>query len=168
MLTKGTVIKRKSATSSSFSPETTKLAAKENRIHDWVCEFLDSPGGNQGMAHGMRRRMREGKIYWLEPLNFPLAELTRCCGPEKGLEYPEKEKKWTSRLNKLRRAIKKGEKLPVIIANPRPWPTLSIRDGNHRYGALRLERKRKYWTLFWFDSQKDKQRFIRKYRSLIK
>ncbi len=25
---------------------------------------------------------------------------------------------------------------PVIIANPRDWPVLSVRDGNHRHEAL--------------------------------
>ncbi len=154
--------------SKTFSPKQAKLAAKEKRLHEWVIDFLASPGGNNGMVKGMKQRLNEKTIYWVGPLNFPLAELTRCCGPEEGLEYPEKEKKWTGRLNKLRRAIKKGEQLPAILVNPRPWPILSIRDGNHRYGALRLERKRKYWILFYFDNKKDKQRFTRKYKDLIK
>ncbi len=155
-------------TMEAFTPKMAKLAAKENRTHDYVCEFLDSPGGNRGMGHGMRRRVREGKIYWLGPLNFPLAELTRCCGPEKGLEYEQSEKKWMGKVSKLQEVIRKGEKLPVIIANPRPWPILSVRDGNHRYGALQLEKKRKYWTLFWFDSKKDENRFKVKYKDLMK
>ncbi|MBP6942952.1 MAG: hypothetical protein KBB55_02830 [Candidatus Buchananbacteria bacterium] len=146
-----------------FTPKAARLAAKEKRIHEWVIDFLASSGGNNNMVEGMQQRSNGKTIYWIGPLNFPLAELARCCGPEKDLEYPEKEKKWTGRLNKLRRAIKKGAQLPVIIVNPRPWPILSIRDGNHRYGALQLERKRKYWTLFYFDDKKDLQRFKRKY-----
>ncbi|MFA6253820.1 MAG: hypothetical protein WC640_00985 [Candidatus Paceibacterota bacterium] len=151
-----------------FSPQVARLAAKEEKTHDWACRFLDSPGGNQNMAKGMRRRFESGEVYWLGPINFPLHELTRCCGPEKGIEYPETEKIWIGKLGKLRRAIKEGEKFPVIIVNPRPWPILSIRDGNHRYEALCLEKKKKYWTLFWFDNKKDEQKFKRKYRDLVK
>jgi hypothetical protein len=150
-----------------FPPKDAKVAAKNGQTNEWVYKFLKSAGGNKNMAHRFSGEKSEKQIYWLGPLNFPLAELKRCCGPEKDLEYPEVESKWKQRVNKLRQAIQKGEELPVLIVNPRPWPTLSIRDGNHRYGALCLENKKKYWTLFWFDDKKEEQKFKRKYKDII-
>jgi hypothetical protein len=164
---KSKITKKTSLTSGDFSPKTAIQANKESRIHEWACDFLDSPGGNKNMAKGMRKRLKEDKLYWFGPINFPLAEFERCCGPETGMEYPEAKNKWTRRLNALRKAIRNGEKLPVVIVNPRPWPLLSVRDGNHRYEALCLENKKKYWTLFWFDDKKDKQKFKQKYKNLI-
>ncbi|MDB5260139.1 MAG: ParB domain protein nuclease [Candidatus Nomurabacteria bacterium] len=146
-----------------FSIKEVKAYAKEGKLDDWVFEFLHGPGINKGMAKGLKLRKEKGYHSWIGPINFPLKELTRCCGPEESMEYPEPLKKFNKRANDMVKGIEKGWEVPVLIVNPQPWPILSIRDGNHRYEALIRKGKKKYPTIFWFDTLKDRQRFIRKY-----
>lgn len=137
--------------------------AKQGKLHEGVFGFLQTIGKNKGMAHGILRRKSENKLFWVGPINFSLRELARCTGTEVDMEYVQTPRKWNTTVNSMVKSIKTGWKPPVLIVNPRPWPTLSIRDGNHRYAALLQSGKRKYWTLFWFESKKDQSRFVKKY-----
>lgn len=147
-----------------FSIQSAQSYAKSNKLHEWVYNFLHTVGKNKGMARGILRRKEEQKLLWVGPINFQLKELTRCTGPEKNLEYPQAIKNWESKVGAMIKSIKKGWEVPLLIANPRPWPTLSIRDGNHRYEALLRSGKRKYWTIFWFEDKNERAKFIRKYK----
>lgn len=150
-----------------FSIKELKAHAKKGKIDGWVFAFLHGPGINKGMAKGLKLRKEEEYHSWVGPINFPLKDLVRCCGPEKDIEYPETLKKFNLRVNKMIKEINKGWETPVLIVNPRPWPILSIRDGNHRYEALLRSGKKKYPTIFWFDNPKDRQKFVRKYKDII-
>lgn len=147
-----------------FSIKAAKSQAKSNGLDTWAYDFLNGPGKNKEMARGMQKRRKKDKLFWLGPIFFPLKEMERCCGPEAKMEFVESQKDWEKRVGKLVVALKKGWEAPVLIVNPRPWPVLSVRDGNHRHEALKRMKKRKYWTLFWFDSEKDRVKFIRKYK----
>lgn len=151
----------------SFSIKELKSFAKENKIDEWVFAFLNGKGGNKPMAKGLKLRKEKGYLSWLGPVNFPLKELARCCGPEADMEYGESLKKFNDRVGKMAQDLKNGWEAPVLIVNPRSWPTLSIRDGNHRYEALLVTGKKKYHTLFWFDSLSDRQKFMRKYKDFL-
>ena len=150
-----------------FSIKELKSYSKEGKLAEWVFAFLDGPGINKPMADGLKLRKEEGYHSWIGPINFPLQELTRCTGPEKDAEYSESLKKWNTRVDSMAQEIKTGWEAPALIVNPRPWPTLSIRDGNHRYEALIRSGKKKYYTIFWFDTPKDRQKFFRKYKEII-
>ncbi len=154
-------------TNFNFSIKELKTCVKKRRLNEWVFAFLSGPGINKPMANGLKLRKEEGYHSWIGPINFPLSELTRCCGPEKEMEYSETLKKWNTRVDSMTQEIKKGWEAPVIIVNPREWPILSVRDGNHRYEALVRSGKKKYHTIFWFDSLKDRRRFRDKYSALL-
>jgi hypothetical protein len=147
-----------------FSLKSAIASAKDNTLHEWVYSFLHTVGKNKGMAKGMLRRKEEQKLFWVGPINFPLKQLTRCTGPEKNMEYPQSIKSWENRVGAMIKSIKRGWEAPILIINPRPWPTLSIRDGNHRYEALLRSGKRKYWAIFWFENQRERSKFINKYK----
>ena len=146
-----------------FSIKEVKTFARNGNINEWVYDFLIGPGNNKGMAAGMKKREKSGSLFWIGPIFFPLKNLIRCCGPEKTMEYPQTQKSWEVRVNALKKSIQKGWEPPVLIANPRPWPILSLRDGNHRHEALKRTKKRKYWTLFWFENKKERDSFAKKY-----
>jgi hypothetical protein len=150
-----------------FSIKELILFAKNGKLTEWVQAFLSGPGINKPMAQGLKLRKEKQYHSWIGPVNFPLKELTRCCGPEDGQEYPESLKKFNTRVNAMVSDIAKGWEAPVLIVNPRPWPTLSIRDGNHRYEALVRSGKKKYYTIFWFDTPQDRRNFVRKYKTTL-
>ncbi|MDB5260547.1 MAG: hypothetical protein JWN37_778 [Candidatus Nomurabacteria bacterium] len=150
-----------------FSIKELKAYTKKGRLDEWVFAFLHGPGINKNMARGLKLRKEEGYHSWVGPINFPLKELVRCCGPEEGMEYPESLKKFNKRVNAMVKEIKKGWEVPALIANPRPWPILSVRDGTHRHEALIRSGKKKYYTIFWFDTPQDRQKFMKKYKSII-
>ncbi len=141
-----------------------RIAARKNELHLWVHDFLIAGGKNKGFAKGILQRHAEGQLHWIGPVMFPLKELVRCCGPEKNIEYPEPEKKFERRVKAMVRSLEKGWLPPVLIVNPRPWPTLTVRDGNHRHEALLRSGKKKYWQIIWFKDAKEKNLFVRKYK----
>ncbi len=108
---------KKVVPSFNFSLKELKSYAKKGRLEEWVIAFLDGPGINKPMAKGLQLRIEEGYHSWIGPINFPL-------------------KKWNTRVDSMVQGIKKGWEVPVLVVNPRAWPTLSIRDGNHRHEAL--------------------------------
>jgi hypothetical protein len=150
-----------------FSIRELKAYTKRGKLNEWVFAYLHGPGINKAMAKGLMWRKENHYHSWVGPINFPLKELSRCCGSEEGMEYPETGRKWNKRVTSMTEEIKKGWEAPVLIVNPRPWPILSIRDGNHRFEALIRTGKKKYPTIFWFESPKDRQRFIRKYKDIV-
>jgi hypothetical protein len=50
----------------------------------------------------------------------------------------------------MSKRIINGWKVPPLIATYKK-SKLSIRDGNHRFEALKKCGRRKYWTIIWYD-----------------
>ena len=147
----------------SFTFAAVDSAFNEGKIDKCVQGFLRNEGGNSCMADDLQLRAQGRGIYWIGPLEFPLVELTRCTGPEAQMDYVEPEESWENRVGALEEKIKSGWTTPVMIVNPRPFPSLSIRDGAHRHEALLRAGKKTHGVLFWFDSKNDLQGFVRKY-----
>ena len=150
-----------------FSPKEADSYAKKGELHKWVFDFLNTIGKNKEMANGILKREKDKKLFWFGPIKFPLNKLTRCTGAEKTMEYVEPLKKWENKTTKMVQSIQAGWEPPLLMVNPRPWPILSIRDGNHRYEALKRCGKRKYWIIFWFESPKARNLFIKKYKNIL-
>ncbi len=146
-----------------LTPEEALRCAKEGRLYQCVHNFLSTRGKNKEMAHGILRRKNEGTLFWVGPIQFSLKELTRCCGPEEEMEFVQTPESWEGRVGAMVEDLERGWQPPVLIANPRTWPTLSIRDGNHRYEAMQRAGMSEYWTLFWFDKENDLRQFAEKY-----
>lgn len=150
-----------------FSLRELKLFVKNKKLDDWIFAFLDGPGKNKQMAKGLRLRKENGYHSWIGPLNFPLDKLIRCTGPEDYMEYIEKDTKWNMRVDTMVSGIQNGWEVPALIANLKPGTLISLRDGNHRHEALLRSGKKKYPTLFWFDTPSDRQKFRRKFKEFL-
>ncbi|MBZ9712672.1 hypothetical protein [Deinococcus multiflagellatus] len=109
-------------------------------IGAWVDTWLRQPGGNLGLA----------PRQWEGPLPVAITALRRACGPEPGMEYPEPAERWTARLDALMQAHQRGARFAPLIVQRR-GDVLSVRDGNHRLGALEQLGGTEAWVVIWSD-----------------
>ncbi len=117
-------------------------------VENWVYQFLTTTGSNKKLAEIMNE-----KGHWMGPIEIPLKNLKRCCGPEKEMKFYQPKEKFNRKVKKMIKSLKKGWKpAPLIV-----WyqdKELSIADGAHRTEALKKIKFKKYPTLIWF---KDKE-----------
>ena len=121
---------------------------KEAQVSEHVDTFLRGEGNNIPLADGLQKQKR----YWIGPVNFPLDRLVRSCGPEESMEYKESEEGWNSRLNSLVKHIEGGGRFFPLIATYTDG-LFSVRDGNHRYGALKKLGIKSHPTYIWSDTE---------------
>ncbi|KRE55926.1 hypothetical protein ASL11_34910 [Paenibacillus sp. Soil750] len=88
------------------------------------------------------------KRYYLGPLEVEINRLDRVVGPEQHMEYVENEDWWNYNINQICERIEGGWDMPPLIAENRNG-IFSIRDGNHRLGALEKLKKEKYFVIIW-------------------
>lgn len=133
------------------TPEAVLQYAREGRLEDWIDAYLteDPYNPNPGLAQGLKLQKR----WWFGPVHLPISALQRCCGPEPHMEYIEPEANWNRRLTALQGAMRGGWQPAPVIAQHLPGGTLSIRDGNHRLGALEREGHTHAWGVIWSDTQ---------------
>lgn len=105
--------------------------ASKKDIETWVHLFLNGEGDNVVMSNGLKLKKR----YWLGPIEIETSFLDRVVGPEPDLEYVEDEKWWDHNINQISERLNDGWDMPPLIAENRNG-SLSVRDGNHRLGAL--------------------------------
>ncbi|WP_082596073.1 ParB N-terminal domain-containing protein [Paenibacillus sp. Soil750] len=106
--------------------------------------FLNSEGDNVGLSEGLKMQKR----YYLGPLEVEINRLDRVVGPEQHMEYVENEDWWNYNINQICERIEGGWDMPPLIAENRNG-IFSIRDGNHRLGALEKLKKEKYFVIIW-------------------
>ncbi len=119
-------------------------------VEEWVHQYLNTEGNNQALSKGLKKQKR----YWIGPIKISLSKLHRCCGYESNMEYKETLAIWNKKINSMSQKIKDGWDVPPLIATYKKGK-LSIRDGNHRYEALKKCNKRSYWTIIWYDKKID-------------
>lgn len=128
-------------------------AANRGRVDAWVDAYLaGGPWANEGLRQGLHRAPR----YWLGPLKVPLASLERCCGPEETMEFPVPAGAWEERITRYARNLSTPEALPPLIVEWRSG-TLSVRDGNHRLGAMHRAGWTHGWIIVWCNSLADRE-----------
>ncbi|CAN7750187.1 ParB N-terminal domain-containing protein [Paenibacillus sp. LjRoot56] len=106
--------------------------------------FLNGEGDNVGLSEGLKMQKR----YYLGPLEVEINRLDRVVGPEQHMEYVENEDWWNYNINQICERIEGGWDMPPLIAENRNG-IFSIRDGNHRLGALEILKKEKYFVIIW-------------------
>jgi hypothetical protein len=131
-----------------FAPAGALRAARDGQIEGWLHAFLTSSGNNIPLSEGLKRDPR----WYLGPLSFPLNLLTRCLGPEQGMEYPVSVARWEKKTAAMCASLSRGWEPPPLLAMYCDDGMLSVRDGNHRHGALTQRGVRAYWTIFWFNN----------------
>jgi hypothetical protein len=136
-----------------FTLETAIAWSQRGRIDEWVNALLLGPGNNEALAVGLRLAER----HWLGPVELPIASLERCCGPEPQMEFLEDEDHWNQRVASLLEMLESGIEFPPLVAEYRDG-LLSVRDGNHRLGAMVAGSRDSAWTLVWHNSRADLDR----------
>lgn len=126
------------------------MSAREGRIEEWVHDFLLAPGDNAALSQGLRRMER----HWVGPVELPIRWLERCCGPEPEIEYPQDPESWARRVGGLGEGLRSGASLPPLITEYRSG-RLSVRDGNHRLGAVEAAGHTTAWVLIWYNTAGD-------------
>lgn len=127
--------------------------AKEGKIEDWVHKYLLSGKGgrtNPEFSQGLKREKR----WWNGPLEVALTELSPAVGTDPGMEYVVDRDTWHTRTSKLAKTFSNPLALPPLIVEYRAGE-LSIRDGNTRYGAMKLLGWTTCWVVVWFNSERD-------------
>ena len=108
-----------------------RQAAEQGRLEEWVHAYLSSGAwADPAFVAGLRRQRR----WWLGPLCLPLVAVTRVCGPEPDLEYPQAPVRWEAKVAAMAAEISDPLALPPFITEYRDG-TLSLRDGNHRHAG---------------------------------
>ena len=124
--------------------------ASKNDIETWVHLFLNGEGDNVVMSNDLKLKKR----YWLGPIEIETSFLDRVVGPEPDLEYVEDEKWWNHNINQISERLNAGWDMPPLIAENRNG-ALSVRDGNHRLGALQKLNIDKCFLIIWDDNGED-------------
>lgn len=141
-----------------FSLATAFDAADEDRLPEWVGEFLASRGSdNATLAAGLAQEPH----WWAGPLRLPLDELERLAGPEDEDVLCEVEpEEWEDDVEAMESSVEQGWEPPPLLAEYRDGALL-VQDGNHRHEALARAGESHVWTLVWFDSEAERDAFVR-------
>jgi hypothetical protein len=127
--------------------------AGEGKIEEWVHKYLlIGRGGKSNLefSEGLKREKR----WWNGPIELSLNDLSPAVGTNPEMEFVVEKVKWYVRTSKLAESFSNPISLPPLIAEYRAGE-LSLRDGNTRYGAMRLLGWPKCWVIIWYNSESD-------------
>ena len=127
--------------------------AEQGKIEAWVHKYLLSGSGgttNPAFSEGLTREKR----WWNGPIYLNLIDLSPAVGTDPGLEYTVDEQYWQTRTGRLAESFSNPESLPPLITEYRSGQ-LSVRDGNTRYGAMKLLGWSACWVVIWYNSESD-------------
>jgi hypothetical protein len=130
--------------------------AKDGKVEEWVHKYLLSGKGGKSdpeFSEGLKGEKR----WWNGPVELDLDDLSPAVGTDPGLEFVVDPNRWYAWTSRLAKTFSNPASLPPLIAEYRGGE-LSIRDGNTRYGAMRLLGWKTGWVIVWYNSEGDYQR----------
>jgi len=145
-----------------FSLASARHAANEDRLAEWVVDFLSSPGSsNPALAAAFAM---SGATY-LGPMRFALDRLTPMAGPDGDeVVVPVAEEDWESDVEGMEHSIEQGWHPPPLLVSHHDGKYF-LEDGNHRYEALRRIGATHAWTILLFADEVERERFLKEHRS---
>jgi hypothetical protein len=137
-----------------FDTRSALKATGEGKIEEWVHCYLTTGGwANPAFSRGLKLEKR----WWNGPIEVNLKDLSRCVGPEPGMEYPVTFEYWDERTRQMALTLTEPLAIPPLIVEYRNGE-LSVRDGNTRHGAMELLQWRTCWVIFWYTAESDYHR----------
>jgi hypothetical protein len=130
--------------------------ARDGKIEAWVHKYLLSGRGGKTdpeFSQGLKREKR----WWNGPLELGLDALSPAVGTTPDMEYVVDSDYWAARTSLLAESFSGPLALPPLIAEYRAGK-LSLRDGNTRYGAMKLLGWATCWVIIWYNSEEDYRR----------
>ena len=127
--------------------------AGEGKIEEWVHKYLLMGRGGKSNLEFSESLKRE-KRWWNGPVELSLDDLSPAVGTNPGMEFVVDKDHWSARTSKMARSFSNPLSLPLLIAEYRAGK-LSVRDGNTRYGTMRLLEWTKCWVIIWYNSESD-------------
>ena len=127
--------------------------ASEGKLEEWVHKFLLSGKGGKSdpeFSKGLKREKR----WWNGPIELRLTDLSPAVGVEPEMEYVIDKDHWSARTSNLAESFSSLLALPPLIVEYRAGE-LSVRDGNTRYGAMKLLGWPTCWVIIWYNSESD-------------
>ncbi len=134
-----------------FDVPTALAFAKQNRLEAWIHAYLlAGEWANPGLSDGLKLQRR----WWIGPIELALSALVRALGPEAEMEYQVLPQNWDERTGRLAASLRDPLAVPPLIAEYRSG-LLSVRDGNHRHGAMARKGWSTTWVIIWYNSEAD-------------
>ena len=130
-----------------------KKWAEDGRVEEWVHKYLLSGKGGKSdpeFSEGLKREKR----WWIGPIELSLNDLSPAVGTDTGMEFVVDKDKWYAWTSRLAKSFSNPAALPPLIAEYRACE-LSIRDGNTRYGAMKLLGRSTCSVIIWYNSESD-------------
>ncbi len=139
-----------------FSLASAQRAADEDRLAEWVLDFLASPGSdNAPLAAALAL---SGATY-LGPVRIGLDQLTPMAGPDEDrVVVPVAEKEWESDVEAMEHSIEQGWHPPPLLVSHRDGKYF-LEDGNHRYETLLRSGATHAWMILVFADEAEREPF---------
>ncbi len=144
-----------------FSLASSKRAADEGRLDQWVVDFLASPGSdNAALAAALAM---SGATY-LGPIRFELDRITPMAGPDgDAVVVPIAKEDWESDVEAMEHSIMEGWYPPPLLVSHHDGKYF-LEDGNHRYETLRRSGATHAWAILLFEDEAERGRFLEEHR----
>jgi hypothetical protein len=140
-----------------FSLEGARRAADEgdDEIARWVGDFLASRGSDNAV---LAAALAQAPHWWFGPVRLPVRVLERLAGPEDDALCEIEPAEWEGDVDAMEASIDRGWEPPPLLA---AWQDgrLLLQDGNHRFEALVRAGETDAWTLVYFPTLEDRDRF---------
>ena len=140
-----------------YTVDTARQAADEDRLGEWVKDFLASPGSDNA---ALGEQLADPPRHWLGPVSLPTNQLHRLAGPPDApvLEVvPEDE--WREDVEDLADQVDDGMEVPPLVVSHKDGQ-LVLEDGNHRVEAMRRAGCDVAWCVVAFDSEAERDAFV--------
>jgi hypothetical protein len=141
---------------SEFTVQSARRAAAEDRLDDWVTQFLASPGSDNPV---LAEKLSGELGWWVGPLRLPLDRLNRLAGPPGDpVLCPVDEEFWDDRVNDMDQLAEQGWEPPPVVVAYRAGQFF-LEDGNHRVESVRQAGREAIWAVIGFTDQEERDRF---------
>lgn len=140
-----------------FSLASARQAAADDRLAQWVVDFLASPGSNN---EALAASLALSDTAYFGPIELDLDRLTPLAGPHPDeVVVPVDEAQWESDIGSMEESLEHGWHPPPLLVSYHDG-TYLLEDGNHRHETLRRHGATRAWTILLFRDAAHRDRYL--------